>query len=590
MRPSVIVCSIAFLLAIAFTGSYGAINPILNYQGSLTDSSGVPYSDGTHQLIFSIYADSVAGAALWSETLDLVSEHGLIHAYLGQTQPFPTDLFESYPLYLGIACDSKPEFKPRLLVAASVYTFLARNSQNLGGFPADHFADTSKIATAVTDHNTDQTAHHPMQIDAAEIVSGVFDPDRVPPLVIDSSDIINGSIAARNLADSIVTGSKLAAGAVQQEHLAASSVTGEKVVDGSLTGDDLADSTVTGSKIAANAIQQNHLADSAVTSSKIATGAIHSEHLSVSALSGANIEDGTVTGVDLADSTVTGSKIAPGSIQSEHLSVSAFSGANIEDGSITTADLADSTVTGDKIAEGQIQAAHLAANSVDGSKVVDESITGAKIDDGSIGSNDIGGGVIVASHLADRTVNGAKVALNTLTGLNIQDGSLSTGDLGPSSVGTVQIMDNSVTTDDIEDNTITATDCEDEPGLAYTNASILSSVGTTITNWMSLTFSAPASGYIVVFFTCIANIANNEIAQTSISTSPSTFGIYGEARLVSSAASTGANMTISISDVIPVAGAGDVDIYANVRATAASAGPVDFYQGHLQAIFIRTAY
>ena len=580
MRPSVIVCFIAFLLVTAWAGSYGAINPILNYQGSLTDSNGVPYSDGTHQLTFSIYADSIAGVALWSETLNLVSERGLVHAYLGQTQSFPADLFESYPLYLGIACESKPEFRPRLLIAASVYTFLARNSQNLGGYPVDHFADSGKIATAVAGHNADQTAHHPMHIDASEIVSGVFDPDRLPPLEIDSSDIIDGSIAARNLADSIVTGSKLATGAVHQEHIAASSVTGAKIVDGSLTGDDLADSTITGSKIAANTIQQNHLADSAVTSSKIATGAIHSEHLSVSAFSGANIQDGTVTGADLADSTVTGSKIASGSIHSEHLSVSAFSGANIEDGTITSVDLADSTVTGAKIARDQIKAAHLATNSVDGSKIID----------GSIGSSDIGSGMIVAGHLADHTVTGTKVAYGTLTGLNIQDGSISTSDLGPSSVGTVQIMDNSITTDDISDNTITAADCKDEPGLDYTNSSMLGSVGTTITNWMSLTISAPSPGYIVVFFTCIANIANNEIAQTSISTSPSTFGIYGEARIASSATSAGANMTISISDVIPVSAAGDVIAYANVRAAAASAGPVDFYQGHLQAIFITTHY
>jgi hypothetical protein len=197
---------------------------------------------------------------------------------------------------------------------------------------------------------------------------------------------------------------------------------------------------------------------------------------------------------------------------------------------------------------------------------------------------------IVTGHLADRAVTGTKIAYSTLTGQNILDGSISTSDLGPSSVGAVQIMDNSITTDDIADNAITATDVKDEPGLDYTNSSMLSSVGTTITNWMSLTITAPSPGYIIVFFTCITNIANNEIAQTSISTSPSTFGIYGEARVVSSAPSTGANMTITISDVIPVAAAGDIIAYANVRAAAASAGPVDFFQGHFQAIFISTGY
>jgi hypothetical protein len=580
LRPSAIVCFITFLLVTAWAGSYGAINPILNYQGSLTDSNNVPYSDGMHQLTFSIYADSVAGVALWSETLGLMSSHGLVHAYLGQAQPFPADLFESYPLYLGIACDSKPEFKPRLLIAASVYTFLARNSQNLGGYPADHFADSSKIAAAITGHNADQTAHHPMHIDAAEIVSGVFDPNRLPPLEIDSSDINNGSLAARNLADSIVTGSKLATGAVHQEHIATSSVTGAKIVDGSLTGDKIADAAITSGKLATGAVHQEHIAASSVTGAKVVDGSLTGDKLADSTVTGSKIAANTIQQNHLADSAVTSSKIATGAIHSEHLSVSALSGANIQDGTVTGADLADSTVTGVKIAKGQIQTAHLATNSVDGSKIAD----------GSIGTNDIGGGVIVAGHLADHTVTGAKVAYSTLTGLNIQDGSISTSKLGPSSVGTVQIMDNSITTDDIEDNAITAADCKDEPGLDYTSSSILSSVSTTITNWMSLTISAPTPGYIVVFFTCIANIANNEVAQTSIATSPTAWGIYGEARIASSATSAGANMTVSISDVIPVTTAGDVVVYANVRAAASSVGPVDFYQGHLQAIFIRTAY
>jgi hypothetical protein len=580
LRPSVIICFVTLLLTTSWAGSYGAINPILNYQGSLTDSNGVPYSDGTHQLTFNIYTDSVGGVALWSETLNLVSERGLVHAYLGQAQPFPADLFESYPLYLGIACDSKPEFNPRLLIAASVYTFLARNSQNLGGYPADHFADSIKVATAITVHDTDQTAHHPMQIDAAEIVSGVFDPNRVPPLEIDSSDIINGSIVARNLADSIVTGSKLATGAVHQEHIAASSLTGEKVVDGSLTGDDLADSAITGGKLATGAVHQEHIAASSITGAKIVDGSLTGDKLADFTVTGSKIAANTIQQNHLIDSAVTSSKIATGAIHSEHLSVSAFSGANIQDGTITNVDLADSTVTGAKIARGQIQAAHLATNSVDGSKIAD----------GSIGSNDIGNGVIVAGHLADRTVTGTKVAYSTITGLNIQDGSISMNKLGPSSVGTVQIMDNSITTDDIADNTITAADIKDEPGLNYTNSSMLASVGTTITNWMSITISAPSPGYIIVFFTCIANIANNEIAQTSIATSSTGWGIYGEARIASTAASTGANMTISISDVIPVSAAGDVIVYANVRAAAASAGPVDFYQGHLQAIYISTRY
>jgi hypothetical protein len=164
----------SFLLATAFVGSYGAINPILNYQGSLTDSNNVPYSDGTHQLTFRIYADSVAGVALWAKPSACIKWVG---AYLSGKQSFPG--CSKLPLYLeSLTIATGPDHG---FIAASVYTFLARNSQNLGGYPASHFADSGKIATAVAGHNADVTAHHPMRIDAAEIVSGVFDPNRIPP-------------------------------------------------------------------------------------------------------------------------------------------------------------------------------------------------------------------------------------------------------------------------------------------------------------------------------------------------------------------------------------------------------------------------
>lgn len=508
----------------------GSINPILNYQGSLSDSTGVPYQDGYHSITFAIYGDSVGGSPQWTETQMLEIKRGLIHAYLGSINPFPTQLFDSNTLYLGIRFESNPEFSPRHLIAAAVYSFLARNSQQLEGFSASHFADSTTVHDAITHHNSDSAAHHPMRIDASEIVSGVLNADRVPPVLVDSNKILDGSIARRNLADS------------------------------------------------------------AVSSSKIAAGAIHNEHLAVSAFTGANIADGTIAGVDLADSAVGSSKIATGAIHNEHLSVSAFTGTNIADGTVTGADLADSTVTGSKIAAGQIGATHLAANSVTGANIVDESIYGADIHNGSIGFNDIGPGEITSYHIADNSIYNNKIVPSTITGSRIQDGSVTSADLATGSIGPFQLANNAVRTEHVLDNSLTADDIVDEPGLDNTSSGSATSIGTTIFNWMSLTISAPSSGYIITFFNSIANVANGEVAQASITTSPTGFGSYGEARISSNATSTGANMTIMISEVFPVATAGDVTLYANVRAAASSSGVVDFYQGRFQAIFIKTGY
>jgi hypothetical protein len=97
-----------FALAIMVQPSItvGAINPVLNYQGYLADSLGYPYPDGVHEITFSIYADSSGGVPLWTETQFLDLKRGLLHAYLGEIQPFPDSLFISYPLYLGVSYES----------------------------------------------------------------------------------------------------------------------------------------------------------------------------------------------------------------------------------------------------------------------------------------------------------------------------------------------------------------------------------------------------------------------------------------------------------------------------------------------------
>lgn len=466
------------------------INPVLNYQGYLSDSTGVPLPDSVLEITFGIYQDSLGGIPLWCETQSLEVKRGILHAYLGSVQSFPAGLFETYPLYLGIKSGNEPEFTPRHLLSSSVYAFLAANSKKLEGYPASHFVDSFGLQNAIGIHTADESAHHTKTTDASELTSGTLHSDRLPQNGIDSLNVRDGGIAT---------------------------------VD---------------------------LADSAVTSAKIASGAITSEHLSVSAFTGDNITDGSLTAVDLADSTITGNKIAPATISSVHLSASSLTGDNIQDGSLTGADIAD----------------------------------------GSIGSVDITGNGITSFNIADGTITGDDIATATISGIKIIDGSIGSADLGYSIVGTAQIVDNAVRSIDVKDNSLTSADMLNEPGLDYVSSGWMVNVDTTVTNWMTLTIAAPSVGYVIAYLNCVAQISSGETAQAGISNSATILGSYGEAMIFSTALGTGANMTISVSEVFPVAAAGPVTIYANVRAAAISSGNVDFSQGRLQAIFIPTAY
>ncbi len=512
---------VALVLAICLAlPASGAINPVLSYQGSLKDSSGAAYADGSYSFLFSLYNDSTGGIGLWSESQVLEIKNGLIHAYLGSVTAFDPQVFATSPLWLGIKMGNEPEFSPRHLIGSTVYSFIAGNALLLEGHNSSHFADSQTVNFAISKHNSDTSAHHPMYIDASEIVSGTIAPERLPAVAVDSSNIDDGGVSGSDLADSLITGNKLKSGAVEEAH--------------------------------------------------IANGAVGSMA----------VQDGSLTGNDIQDSTITGPKIAAGSISAEHLSISAFDGSSIVDGSLTQADLADSTIIGAKIAAGSIQSSHLSGVAISGAQITDGTITGADISNASIGFNDIGPQQLSGYHIQDGSLTGSDITANSITGASISDETITGTD----------IAINSIVDRHVGANSITSAKLLDEPGIAQTTAGILTSVSTTVVNWMSITVNAPAPGYILVLMHGIANLGANEAAQISISTSSSGFDHYGEAKISSASGNVGGNITVSISTVIPVAAAGAVTVYGNVRASVLSSAPIDMSQGGMQAIFIRTGY
>ncbi len=103
----------------------GATPQIINYQGQLTNSGGDPL-DTTVSIIFSIYDSPSTGGALWTETqADVLVTGGIFSVLLGSVTELSSTVFDDVPRYLGVKVGSDDELTPRVMIAASPYSYKA---------------------------------------------------------------------------------------------------------------------------------------------------------------------------------------------------------------------------------------------------------------------------------------------------------------------------------------------------------------------------------------------------------------------------------------------------------------------------------
>ena len=118
---------------------YAKISPLVNFQGYITDKSGMPVADGLYDIKFSIYnGDNEAASELWNEIQTVAVKNGFYTASLGAVTAFKdpnkdTDesdaLGFSEPYYLGIKVRKEGEttwdeigFNARYLPLTSVWS------------------------------------------------------------------------------------------------------------------------------------------------------------------------------------------------------------------------------------------------------------------------------------------------------------------------------------------------------------------------------------------------------------------------------------------------------------------------------------
>jgi trimeric autotransporter adhesin len=154
----------------------GQVPRTLSYQGILSDTSGVPKSDGNYGMTFRLYNISLGGTPLWSETQVLATQRGLFNAVLGDITPFPDSLRFDRRYWLGLQVSPDPELTPRIQLTAVGYSLKARNAdtaQYARSAPGSSIADSARIAGTVP--NSSITSGNIASGQVVKSVNGVRD-------------------------------------------------------------------------------------------------------------------------------------------------------------------------------------------------------------------------------------------------------------------------------------------------------------------------------------------------------------------------------------------------------------------------------
>ncbi len=122
--------------------------PTINYQGKLTDPTGLAVADGPYAMEFRLYTAVTGGTLLWTETLTGANEvsvvNGLFSIMLGSTTPLSSVDFNQ-PLFLSINVEGDGEMVPRKPFGTVPAAFEA---QRVGGVASTSFLRSDQADTA----------------------------------------------------------------------------------------------------------------------------------------------------------------------------------------------------------------------------------------------------------------------------------------------------------------------------------------------------------------------------------------------------------------------------------------------------------
>lgn len=135
------------LSCVSLVTSYATVPHLINYQGRLTDSSGVPLN-GTYELTFRIYDAESAGNLLWQETHSAVLiQKGIFSIMLGSVTSMDLPFDKAYFLEIKVGNEV---MSPRQRITSAGYAIKAEEAEKLGGKQPSDYALASDITSVPT--------------------------------------------------------------------------------------------------------------------------------------------------------------------------------------------------------------------------------------------------------------------------------------------------------------------------------------------------------------------------------------------------------------------------------------------------------
>ncbi len=124
---SIRIATILVSLILLSSPVFSEVPSVINFQGRLTDETGLPVADGSYSVQFSIHTDSLISAtpALWTETQNISTTGGLFAVLLGSLNPINSNIFNGSTRYLGLRIDGSPESAPRMAIVSTPYAMVA---------------------------------------------------------------------------------------------------------------------------------------------------------------------------------------------------------------------------------------------------------------------------------------------------------------------------------------------------------------------------------------------------------------------------------------------------------------------------------
>jgi len=96
---------------------------LINFQGRITNSSGVPL-DTTITVGLAIYTAASGGSTVWSESQPAATvTDGSCDILMGAINPIPDSVFADTTRWLGVTVGSEPEMSPRIRLVSGPYSY-----------------------------------------------------------------------------------------------------------------------------------------------------------------------------------------------------------------------------------------------------------------------------------------------------------------------------------------------------------------------------------------------------------------------------------------------------------------------------------